>query len=111
MEEEKKSVDSSVDNDKVFAVLSYFWILFILPLVMKKDSEFAVYHAKQGLILFIFSIIIGVASNIPFIGWFIIAPVGGVIGVILFIIGIINAWGGKKQPLPIIGKYADSFKF
>jgi len=107
MEEEKKSAD----DEKLFAVLSYFWILFLLPLVMKKDSDFAVYHGKQGLVLFIFSLIIGVASNIPAIGWFLIAPIGGVMTLILFIIGIMNALGGKKQPLPVIGKYAERFKF
>jgi len=60
----------------------------------------------------IFWVIISVLGTIiPFIGWFLIAPIGGLIALILLILGIVNALGGKETPLPMIGKYGESFKF
>nr|MCK4930185.1 hypothetical protein [Nanoarchaeota archaeon] len=110
----KKEVKSgSVDEGKLWAILSYLFILWIFPLwVIKPKNDFAVYHAKQALMLFIAAIVVNiVGSIIPFIGWFIILPIGGLIVFVLWIIGIVNAATGKKKPLPIIGKWAiDWFK-
>jgi len=55
-------------------------------------------------------VIIGALSALPFIGWFIVGPIGGIITIILFIMGIINALGGKQQPLPVIGKFGEKIK-
>lgn len=105
-----KSGSSDVDENKVMAAIAYLGILFLIPLLAKKDSPFAQYHAKQGLGLFIAGLIIGFASALPIIGWFIIAPIGGILTLILFIMGLINALGGKMVPLPIIGKMAEGLK-
>jgi uncharacterized membrane protein len=97
---------NDIDQNKVFAVLSYFWILFLIPILAKKDSAFAMYHAKQGLVFFIYSTISGFVIWVPVIGWIL-----GVFGLILFIMGIINSASGKTQPLPLIGKIGEGFKF
>jgi len=100
---------SDVEENKVIAAIGYIGILFLIPLLAKKDSAFAQYHAKQGLVLFIFEIICSVLAAIPVLGW-ILSPIGYVIGVILFIMGLVNALGGKSVPLPIIGKYGENIK-
>jgi len=116
MPEEKKTTEApktgskDVEENKVWAVIAYLGILFLIPLLAKKDSPFAQYHAKQGLGLFILELVVGVASALPFIGWFVIAPVGGIITLILFIIGLINALNGKTVPLPVIGKMVENLK-
>lgn len=110
MMDEKKEDKSkpSVDENKIIAALAYVWILFLVPLLMKKDSDFAIFHAKQGFIFFIYCIILSGVSLIPILGW-LIGLVGGTIAVILFVIGIVNALTGKKQELPLIGHYAKKF--
>lgn len=100
---------SDIDQNKVIAGIGYIGILFLVPLLAKKDSPFAQYHARQGLVLFIFEIIVSVITAIPVLGW-ILGPIGYVIGVILFIMGLVNAFGGKAVPLPIIGKYGENIK-
>lgn len=95
---------SDAEQNKGMAAIAYIGILFLIPLLAKKDSPFAQYHAKQGLVLFIFEIIAGVISWIPVVGW--VLPIAGLI---LFIIGLMNALGGKKVPLPVIGQFADKF--
>jgi len=100
-----KGNSSDVEQNKAMAAISYIWILFLIPLLVKKDSDFAKYHAKQGLVFFIFSTIVGFIVWVPVIGW-----VLGVASFILFIIGLINALGGKKVPLPVIGQFAEKIK-
>jgi uncharacterized membrane protein len=44
-----------------------------------------------------------VGGIIPFIGWFIILPLGNLAVVIFAVLGIINAAKGETKPLPLIG--------
>lgn len=98
--------NKDAEENKVLGAIAYIWILFLVPMFLKKDSEFAQFHAKQGLVLFIFELIVMFLGWIPVIGWFILAPLGGIIAFILFLAGIINALSGKKEPLPLIGEFA-----
>lgn len=111
-EEEKKVAPTSnkdVDDNKVIAAIGYLGILFLIPLLAKKDSPYAQFHAKQGMVLFIFGILVSVVVMVPFIGW-VVGAFGWLASVIFFIMGLINALGGKKEQLPVIGKYADQIK-
>ena len=91
-----------IEENKGIAALAY--LIFFIPLLAAKDSKFAKFHANQGLNLFIFAVVVNfVGSIIPFIGWFIILPLGGIFTFILFIMGIINAVNGETKKLPLIG--------
>ena len=99
---------------KLWAVLAYLLgiIGFLLVFLIKKDNQFAMYHAKQSLVLFIAGVIVSVVGGmIPIIGWFIILPIGSLIVLILAIIGIINAVTGKEKPVPLLGQYAEKLNF
>lgn len=100
-----------VEDNKIWGIIAYIGILCLIPLLAKKDSAFAQFHAKQGLVLFITGIIVGVVSALPFIGWFIVAPLGSLFVLILAIMGIINAAQGKMKELPIIGQFGKKFNF
>jgi len=91
-------------------ILSYLGILFLVPLIASKDNAFAQFHAKQGLVLFIAEVATMMIVWIPFLGWF-VGMICWIIWVILSITGIINVLNGKQVPLPIIGKFAQKFKF
>ncbi|MFH1439237.1 MAG: hypothetical protein ABIG89_01635 [Candidatus Woesearchaeota archaeon] len=117
--EVKKDVKKDVKNDKkdvedgkIFAFLGVFLhiIGFVIVMLAKKDNKYAMYYAKQGLVLFIAGVIIGILSIIPILGWFIIMPLGNLLLVILWIIGWINALSGEIKPIPLIGKYAEEWK-
>ena len=105
-----KADSKDFDENKLWAILAY--ILFFLPMIFAKDSKFANYHAKQGLVLFIAGLLINVVGGIiPILGWFIILPLGNILVIILAIIGIINAAKAEMKQLPLIGSFAKSFKF
>lgn len=90
------------------------YILFFIPFLtghVKKDS-FVKYHTKQGLVLFLLVALINIVGWIvPFYFWYSISWLLSVGTLILLIIGIANAANGKEQPLPLIGQFANLFKF
>ena len=105
---------ADVEKNKVTGVLSYLWILWLVPLLAAKDSAFAKYHCNQGLVLFIVSIAAWIVNFIldmilvfiPVLGWIlmILLHFGLIIGIlVLAIMGIINAVNGVCKPLPLIG--------
>ena len=101
-----------IENERACAALSYILIGIIWYFADEKmrKSDFARYHAKQGLALLIADIIIWVIATIPFIGW-IIGYILWVLLVILMIVGIINAVNGNMNPLPVIGGFGKGFNF
>ncbi|KGX87574.1 DUF4870 domain-containing protein [Pontibacillus litoralis] len=106
METEQKPINGQkdIEEHKIMAILAY--VIFFIPLLVAKESRFAMYHANQGLLLLIVAIGLNtIGSIIPVIGWLVIMPLGTLFAFVLFIIGIINASKGEMKPLPVIGKY------
>lgn len=104
------------EENKVFAILSYIGVLFIVPLLAAKNSKFAMFHANQGIILFITllaavitaSILSFILGFVPIVGWMLIASIQVAYSAgyfVLLAMGVIHAATGKKEPLPYIGKY------
>jgi len=103
---EYKPGAADVDKNKIFGILAYLGILWLVPLLAAKESPFARYHANQGIILFITGMAVWICSIvlafIPILGWLIDLCL--FIGmVVLWIMGIINAAKGECKPLPVIG--------
>ncbi|WP_407269267.1 DUF4870 domain-containing protein [Radiobacillus sp. PE A8.2] len=97
-------VTNDVEENKVIGILAYF--IFFLPLIVAKGSKFAMYHANQGLLLFLSAVIINILGGaIPILGWFIIWPLGNIFLLYLLIMGIVNSSKGEAKQLPFIGKY------
>jgi len=94
---------NDVEDNKLISILCYFGILFLIPYLTRPESPFVKFHSNQGLVLFIFSLIVGVASRIPFFGW-IIGAVCGVFIFVCFVLGIVNVVNGHMKELPVIGK-------
>src|SRR4030043_1974909 len=101
MADESSSVSS---EDKLMGVLAYLGILVLIPLLMKKESSFVQFHAKQGLVLFIAEVILW---WIPFVGWFILGPIVS----ILAIIGLIMAAVGKEGKISVFLDIGEKKKF
>jgi uncharacterized membrane protein len=103
-----EKTQSSKKNTTMAAIA---YILFFIPLLTKaKNDPFVKYHVKQGLVLFIASVIQMFIKAVPLFGH-ILSPLLGIAIFILFIIGVINALGGKEKPLPYIGDFAKNFNF
>ena len=105
------------EKNKIFGVIAYLWILWVVSYVVAKDSPFAKYHANQGFTLFVLSTAIWIVESILSEIFYMILPAGGFgiisliwgfvwLGVLgLVVLGIINAARGKCVPLPWIGGF------
>jgi uncharacterized membrane protein len=95
-----------VKEGKIFAMVAYWFFLCILPLILKKENKFAVFHGKQGLVLFIFLVAGFIFSIIPLLGWM-------VYRFVLFIYLLLCLWGtiqalmGNYSRIPIVADIAD----
>ena len=88
----------SGEGNKLFAALSYLSFLFVLPYIVTPQDEFAKYHAKQGLKLFVFNLVSDLIGALTGVGW--------VLTLLRFYFiykGMSNAFSGVKEPLPWIG--------
>lgn len=117
-----------IQTNKAMAILSYIGIFVLIPIFGAKESNFARFHANQGLVNFLGSIIFGFVNAIIQFIWRIAASwswnitplyavntaVLTVINIVLSIVsvvflafaiyGIVNAATGRARELPIIGK-------
>jgi len=100
------SGDREISEGRFFALISYIAFLCIIALLLKKENKFALYHAKQGLVLFVCEVITLILSVIPLLGCLLKVP-----GVIVF--GFFSLWGiygalrDKYVRLPIVSNIAD----
>ncbi len=122
--------EEDIKDNKIFAFLSYIGPLFLVPILACPKSKYGRFHANQGLVLFLAELII--ALPIRFLDWFngwlfgdllnwygswlklvptsigfVIEAAGLILGaltLVLAVIGVINAFQGKANELPFIGK-------
>lgn len=101
MEVDKKDIE----ENSVMAAISYIWALCLITLIFKRKSNFAQFHAKQGLLLFAVELLLGWFFPVPIIGWAL-----GLLVMLLALLGIINALNGKYWEMPFLGRYAKKIK-
>lgn len=94
-----------IEEGKFFAVISYISFLCIISLILKKDNKFTLYHAKQGLVLFVFEVAAFILSVIPILG-FLIRILGLLIFTLVSLWGILQALMGNCGRIPIISPIA-----
>jgi uncharacterized membrane protein len=104
-------------NRNVMILLSYLWLLALIPLVVEKEDREVQWHAKHGLVLAVAELIFWVAFQVltfvlgSFLGCLvaIFAPVIGLAFLILHIVAIIKGINGQRLIIPGISQYADRF--
>lgn len=130
---ESEVVDSRwKGNEKLFAILSYIGILWLIGLLVspEKEDEKVRFHVGQGIVLAIADVVLGIVGGIinailgaifqvRFLGVGLgyVSTAGAVLQTIvslsitviillLVIKGIINVVNNKQEPLPVIGRFA-----
>ncbi|MBU1179667.1 hypothetical protein KJ885_01855 [Patescibacteria group bacterium] len=97
------------NKNRLYGAISYLWILCFIPLLFKRDSSFALYHARQGLVLLIAEFFATLIGWIPFVGYY-VSMFLGIILAILALLGIINALDGKHWKMPVLGDFAQKIR-
>lgn len=102
MDTRNKETRNQVAEGKVFAILAYFSILCIIPLILKKDNDFVLFHGRQGLVIFVGEVAVFIMSVV--MPW-IFRP-GMFILLVLSFFGFIAVLKGHYLKLPIIAEIA-----
>lgn len=118
------------ENDKSLAWLSYFGILLLIPMFVKKASKFCQFHVRQGVIIFAAELAYTIATqiilnivnaifpkHIEYIFYVpyeapspvynvlnVIFSLGSIFFLVISIIGIVNAAKGEQKEVPVLGK-------
>ena len=114
------------DNTKLYSVLSYFGILWLIGLLADKTNPRVRFHVNQGILLCIYEVAIGIVYailtailtaifGVSYLGYTVVSSSGlviiGILGFLVWasilalaIVGIVNAAKGQEKPLPVIGK-------
>ena len=104
-------------NRNVMIVLSYLWLLALIPLLVEKNDREVQWHAKHGLVVFAAEVIFWIAFNVlvMIVGmtlgciFGLFAPVLFLGWVILRIFAIVKGINGERLIIPGISEYADRF--
>lgn len=99
--EKKDKGESAIQDEKIWALLSYLSILCFIPLLMKRENKFVQFHAKQGLVMFIAEFLIW----IPILGWLL-----GIFIFVVWIIALIKVLNGEYWKIPVIGNIAERIR-
>lgn len=92
------------EQNLVIAILSYLPLLCFLPLIAARNSRFAMFHANQGIALFLVALALNlIGFVVPIIGWLFVIPFGNLAAFILAVIGMVGAYRKEMNPLPVIG--------
>ena len=132
MEEENKppqqlliSKESSAKlelDSKIFAALSYFSILFVVPLIIKKEDSFVKFHIRQGMTLFfaemivwfilylIESLLVTLFSYSAFSFVSFLYKIVWLFFVAISIIGIYSTIKGIKKKIPVLWALSKNIK-
>ncbi len=87
-----------IAKNKDLAALSYFWILSLVVYWAKRDSPFVRFHARQGVTLFILSLVF---AFIP-----VVRQVLELLVLLACAAGFVNAAQGKQNDLPLVAAIA-----
>jgi uncharacterized membrane protein len=122
-----EATQEQINEGKSIAWLAYLWILFLVPLLAQPENPFSRYHARQGLMLFLFDLALGVVwlilwgisaaiVAVTYGGAFfcipLVAAIMGILYVLTFvlaIIGIIQSVTGKFWRMPVFGPLAEKW--
>jgi len=103
---QEQSAKKSIEEGKFFAAISYIAFLCVVTLLLKRENKFALYHAKQGLIIFVAEATILMIAGFPFVGQ-IVYIVGSSLALGVSVYGILYAIQGKKVKIPLVTNFAE----
>jgi uncharacterized membrane protein len=110
-------------NRTIMIVLSYLWILALVPLLVEKEDKEVQWHAKHGIVLLVAEFVVWIAlwvigmvfANIPGIGCitaiigFLLSMGFGIGVLVVHVIAIIKGVNGQRFLIPRVSEYANRF--
>lgn len=102
--------DPEIQDAQFFAAIGYLSFLCFVPLALKRENKFALFHGKQALVLFILELAAAILKVVPALGDLVFTLAFVVFG-ILSLIGIVKVLMGERWEIPVIHEIADRITF
>jgi uncharacterized membrane protein len=107
-------------NRNIMIVLSYLWLLALVPLLVEKEDKEVQWHAKHGIVLMVAEIVLWIAVTIvSMILGMVSVALGCVVSLITFglwigilvvhVMAIIKGINGGRFLIPGVSEYANRF--
>ena len=108
------------ENRNVMIVLSYLWLLALIPLLVEKDDREVQWHAKHGLVLTVVEVVVVIGLQVVVM---ILGAISGGLGcvftllipifmlaiLIVHVLCIVKAINGGRFLIPGVSEFADKF--
>ena len=105
-QKEKTGENKQIEEGKFFAAISYIAFLCVVTLLLKRENKFALYHAKQGLIIFVAEAALLMVAMFPVVGQ-IAYIIGSSLALVASVYGILHAIQGKEVKIPLVTNFAE----
>ena len=90
---------------RLLAIFSYLGVLCFVPLMLNDDDEYVYFHAKQGLVIWMWGVLALFALHLPGLGkWFFSVSAMAVLA--LSVLGVISVLLNKAWKLPLVYQVA-----
>ena len=102
-------------NRTLMIVLSYLWVLALVPFLMEKEDREVQWHAKNGLVLFLAEIAVGIVLKIlamadaGCLSGCVLGPIVWVVFLVVQILCIVKGVNGQRFIIPGLSQFADRF--
>jgi uncharacterized membrane protein len=118
--QEAKAKEVVSENRNVMIVLSYLWLLALIPLLVEKEDREVQWHAKHGLVLTVVEVVVMIGFQILVM---ILGAVSGGLGcifsllipilllviLIVHVLCIVKGINGQRFLIPGVSEFADRF--
>ena len=108
------------ENRNVMTVLSYLWLLALIPLLVEKEDREVQWHAKHGLVLTVVEVVVMIGLQVVVM---ILGAISGGLGcvftllipifmlaiLIVHVLCIVKGINGQRFLIPGVSEFADKF--
>ncbi|MBD3850329.1 MAG: hypothetical protein IFK93_03480 [Acidobacteria bacterium] len=108
------------ENRNVMIVLSYLWLLALIPLLVEKDDREVQWHAKHGLVLTVVEVVVMIGLQVVVM---ILGAISGGLGciftllipifmlaiLIVHVLCIVKGINGQRFLIPGVSEFADKY--
>lgn len=92
-------------STRVLSAMSYLGVLCLVPLVMNRSDTYVQFHARQGVVLWMWEVLAIYTLLIPAVGN-IFFRVSSIACLVLSVIGVVSVLLGRAWKFPVIGDWA-----
>ena len=108
------------ENRNMMIVLSYLWLLALIPLLVEKDDREVQWHAKHGLVLTVVEVVVMIGLQVVIM---ILGAISGGLGcvftllipifmlaiLIVHVLCVVKGINGQRFLIPSVSEFADKF--